>query len=236
MVRPALRSLATVLAVLLLASACGGGGGKKKTAAKGTTTSVEDTSTTGADTSTTGSGGATATTKAAAGKSTTPAAGNKVNGQASGNYQPPAGAKAATPPTPGTYRYDTSGSTTFGAQTSSPPPVTPLAVDPPSGTRQHTTRDMRTPDGNGLFLGTSPIGNHLSGTLDEVSIYTTALSATQVLNHFNASGFSELPCLPSIAVRGHKQAFVDCAPPCRMACLGCSSTSPAASRASNSER
>jgi hypothetical protein len=144
--RPFLKTLSAVAMLALVAVACGGGGGKK-TAAKGTTTSIEDTSTTVADTSTTAAGGATATTKAA-GKAQ-PSTGNKVNGQSSSNYQPPPGAKAATPPTPGTYRYDTSGSTKFGTQTSSPPPVTTLVVDPPAGTRQHSTLDARDGSGNG---------------------------------------------------------------------------------------
>ena len=150
--RPFLKTLAAVAMVALVAVACGGGGGKK-TAAKGTTTSVEDTSTTVADTSTTAAGGATATTKAGA-RTATPS-GAKVNGQPANNYQPSAGAKAATPAAPGTYKYDTSGSSSFGTQSSSPPPVTPLIVDPPAGSRQHSTRDERDSAGNGTVTETT---------------------------------------------------------------------------------
>ena len=152
--RPLLKTLAAiaVLALALAAASCGGGGGKK-TAAKGTTTSVEDTSTTVGDTSTTAAGGATATTKAGQ-KAGTPS-GNKVNGQSPSNYQAPPGAKAATPPAPGTYRYDTSGSSKFGTQTSSPPPVTTLVVDPPAGTRQHSALDARDGSGNGSVTETT---------------------------------------------------------------------------------
>jgi hypothetical protein len=48
-----------------------------------------------------------------------------------------------TPATPGTYRYDTSGTSTLAGVTSPYPAVTTLVVDPPSGTVQHATRDLR---------------------------------------------------------------------------------------------
>jgi hypothetical protein len=175
--RPLLKTLVAVAALALVATACGGGGGKKA-ASNATTTSVQDTSTTVADTSTTAAGGSTATTKAGQKPATT--AGARVNGQPAGNYQPPAGSKAATPATPGTYRYDTSGSSKFGAQTSSPPPVTTLTVDPPQGTRQHSTRDTRTPDGNGSVTETTldflPQGVYLV----ELKITSKATIATDV--------------------------------------------------------
>ena len=134
--RPFLRTLAVLGVLAVVAASCGGGGGKK-TAAKGTTTSVQDTSTTVAETSTTAAGGATPTTKAGA-RPGTPA-GAKVNGQPAGNYQPPAGAAPAKPAAPGTYTEDNSGTSTFGA----PPPKSPLVIDAPAGTRQHSTNDMR---------------------------------------------------------------------------------------------
>jgi hypothetical protein len=127
---------AAVAAILL--AACGGGGGKK-TAASGTTTSVSETSTTVAGASTTtagGTAGATATTKAGQKPATNT---NKVNGQSPNNYTPPAGATPAKPATPGTYTEDNSGTSTFGP----PPAKSPLIVDAPAGTRQHSTSDMR---------------------------------------------------------------------------------------------
>jgi hypothetical protein len=176
--RPFLKTLAAVAMLALVAVACGGGGAKK-TAAKGTTTSVEDTSTAVADPNTTAgnggataaAGGATATTKAAAkaGANT-----NKVNGQSSSNYRPPAGAKAATPVAPGTYKYDTSGSTKFGTQTSSPPPVTTLVVDPPAGTRQHSTLDARDASGNGSVTETTVDFQPQGVLLVELKITTKA--------------------------------------------------------------
>jgi hypothetical protein len=135
--RPLLKTLVAVAALALVATACGGGGGKKA-ASNATTTSVQDTSTTVADTSTTAAGGSTATTKAGQKPATT--VGARVNGQPAGNYQPPAGAKAAAPATPGVYQYDnqSTGTNTFGP----PPTPTPLKIDAPQGTRQHSTNDM----------------------------------------------------------------------------------------------
>jgi len=124
------------LAAILLA-ACGGGGGKK-TAANGSTTTVSETSTTVAGVTTTAAGGgATATTKASTKAAANSAA--KVNGQPANNYTPPAGATPAKPAAPGTYTEDNSGTSTFGP----PPAKSPLTIDPPAGTRQHSTSDMR---------------------------------------------------------------------------------------------
>ncbi|MBV8559398.1 MAG: hypothetical protein JO050_01400 [Acidimicrobiia bacterium] len=134
---------AAVAAVLL--AACGGGGGTKKTAAQGATTTTgagETTTTASGDTTTTAAGGAgaTATTKAAAKPATAGAA--TVNGKPAAGYQPPPGATPAKPATPGTYTYDNSvpagGTNTFGA----PPATSPMTIDPPNGTVQHSTVTM----------------------------------------------------------------------------------------------
>ena len=61
-----------------------------------------------------------------------------------------AGPRALTPATPGTYRFDTSGGTTFAGSTTPFPAVTTLVVDAPSGTRQRATRNLRDAAGNGL--------------------------------------------------------------------------------------
>ncbi|TMK89511.1 MAG: hypothetical protein E6G57_01025 [Actinobacteria bacterium] len=150
------RAVACAALAAILLAACGGGGGAKKTAAKGgTTTSSEETTSTAAGSSTTAAGaaGATATTKAAAKPGT--AGGPTVNGKPANNYTPPAGATPAKPTAPGTYHYDTSGSSTVGAQSSAPPSVTPLVVDPPAGTRQHSARDERDSSGNGSLTETT---------------------------------------------------------------------------------
>ena len=146
------------VAVILLA-ACGGGGGKK-TAASGTTTSVAETSTTVAGASTTAAGGAagaTATTKAGQKPA---AAGAKVNGQPANGYTPPAGSTPAKPAAAGTYTEDNSGTSTFGP----PPAKSPLTIDAPAGTRQHSTSDMRS-GGKGAVGETTfdylPDGVHL---------------------------------------------------------------------------
>jgi hypothetical protein len=54
------------------------------------------------------------------------------------------------PAAPGTYRYDTTGATTFAGTSVPFPALTTLVVDPPSGTRQRLTRNLRDAAGNGL--------------------------------------------------------------------------------------
>ena len=74
---------------------------------------------------------------------------------------------ALAPAPPGTYRYDTTGTTTLGLTTLPYPAVTTLTVDPPAGNRQHWTRDLRDPSGNGplleLTLDYRPAGVLLEG-------------------------------------------------------------------------
>jgi len=66
----------------------------------------------------------------------------------------------------------------------------------PIGTPQAFSNSLGSADSNGLMLGNLYGGHNLSGSLDEVSIYPSALSATQVLNHFQASGNSQ-PSAPT---------------------------------------
>ena len=56
---------------------------------------------------------------------------------------------ALTPATPGTYRYATAGSSRIGTIVTPFPAVTTLVVDPPSGTSQHSTRNLKDTTGNG---------------------------------------------------------------------------------------
>jgi hypothetical protein len=176
---PVVKALAGFAALVLLTAACGGGGSKKTAASSSSTTSAGDTTTSAADTSTTAASAATATTKAGATTATTKA-GAKVNGQPASSYQAPAGSVAAAPAKPGTYKYDTSGTSTFGAQSSSPPPVTPLAVDPPAGTRQHSTHDSRKPDGSGSVSETTLDYKPEGVFLVELKITTKASGITDV--------------------------------------------------------
>lgn len=53
------------------------------------------------------------------------------------------------PAVPGTYRYDTTGVSTFGLTTLPYPAVTTLTVGAPGGTRQRWTRDLRDEGGSG---------------------------------------------------------------------------------------
>jgi len=59
-----------------------------------------------------------------------------------------------TPAAPGTYRYDTSGTSRFGNVASPFPAVTTLIIDPAAGTTQHATRDLRDASRNGAVLET----------------------------------------------------------------------------------
>jgi hypothetical protein len=73
-------------------------------------------------------------------------------GSAGGGSSSPAGSAALSPPAAGTYRYTTSGASTFGLTTVPYPAVSTLTVDPPTGTRQHSTRNLRDAAGNGPVL------------------------------------------------------------------------------------
>src|SRR5207248_3777234 len=150
---PYVRRVLVVAAVaVVLLGACGGGGGKKKVAKASSVTT--ESSTTIASTTTTAAGGGTATTTGSK-KTPSPTGAARINGTPSNNYQPPAGSTPAKPAAPATYKFDTSGATSFGAQTSKPPPVTTLRVDPPAGTRQHSARDDRDASGNGSVTETT---------------------------------------------------------------------------------
>ncbi len=132
-------------AVLLLASlvACGNGDGGSPEAVREpagpelttTTLSPATTATTVASRTSTTAGARTTTTTRAGAASTTPTVA--------------AGAKALTPAKPGTYRFDTAGATTVAGTTTPFPAVTTLVVDPPSGTTQHATRNLRDAAGTG---------------------------------------------------------------------------------------
>ncbi|MDQ6724606.1 MAG: hypothetical protein M3066_00270, partial [Actinomycetota bacterium] len=123
------------------------------TSAPGSTTvpGASPTTTTAAAATTTARPTTTTTTRAA-GPTTTAA---------------PAGPRALTPPGAGIYRYDTSGATTVAGTTVVFPAVTTLAVDPPSGTVQHSTRNLRNAAGDGtateFTLDYRPAGVYLVG-------------------------------------------------------------------------
>ena len=143
------RLRAAAAGVLFLLAACGDGDGGSTQAVRdsaGQATPETTTTTVAASTTTTGAGGRATTTTAAGARTTTTAR------AAAGAPAPtaPAGARALTPAAPGTYRYDTSGGTTFAGTTVPFPAVTTLVVDAPSGTRQRLVRNLRDPAGNGL--------------------------------------------------------------------------------------
>lgn len=77
------------------------------------------------------------------------------------------------------------------------------------GATQAYNANQGTVDSNGLSLGSIGGGRHLVGGLDDVSIYPGALTATQILNHFKASG-NGLPGAPTgvTATSGQNSAVV----------------------------
>jgi hypothetical protein len=126
-------------ALLTLLVACGDGAAPqavRESAGPETTTSTVAPATT-----TTSVRGRTATTLRAT--TTTARAGATTTA-------PATGPRALTPAAPGTYRYDTAGASTFLGNNVPFPAVTTLVVDPPSGTRQHVTRNLRDAAGTGV--------------------------------------------------------------------------------------
>lgn len=134
-------------AVLVALTACGGGEGSPDAAVRDSVGTVLETTTTTtvapASTTTTVAGARTTTTKAG-GTTTTRA------GVVSAPTTAVSGSKALAPAAPGTYRYDTTGATTIAGTTTPFPALTTLVVDPASGARQHSTRNLRDAAGNGL--------------------------------------------------------------------------------------
>lgn len=147
MLRMLRRPAAAVAAGLLfLLTACGDADGGSRQAVRDSAGQVtpETTTSTAAATTTTVPGRITTTTAARARTTTTVARAGAV---ATGT---PAGVQALTPPAPGTYRFDTSGGTTFAGTTTPFPAVTTLLIDSPVGTRQRAARNLRDAAGNGL--------------------------------------------------------------------------------------
>jgi hypothetical protein len=141
------RRAAAVLtaALLVLLAACGQGDGSPEAVrdSAGTAAADDTTTTTPAGPTTTAAGGRTTTTAAGRRPTTTARSGATTT-----TAQP--GPRPLAPATPGTYRYDTSGATTFAGTTIPFPAVTTLVVDAPSGTRQRATRNLRDAAGNGI--------------------------------------------------------------------------------------
>jgi hypothetical protein len=138
------RRPAAALAALLLATlaACGSGGSGSTDAVRGSAAEESTTTSTAAATTTSVARGATTSTTRGA---TTTTVRSSTTTTATGA----AGAKALTPPAAGTYRYNTSGATTFGVASQPFPAVTTLLVDPATGTVQHSTRNLQDPTGAG---------------------------------------------------------------------------------------
>ena len=136
---------AAVAAVLLVLAACGGGGDGAAELVRDADPVTTSSSALATTTTTVGSSSTTSTTVRRGTTTTTTA---RRAGATTTSVAP--GAAALTPAPPGTYRYDTSGSTTFAGNTLPFPGVTSLVIDPPLGTTQRQTRNLRDARGNGL--------------------------------------------------------------------------------------
>jgi hypothetical protein len=89
--------------------------------------------------------------------------------------------RSIAPPDPGTYRYDTSGQTTYGGGFGEQlPPDTTLRVDPAHGVRQRSVRDMRDSQGNGSVTQTDLEFRPDGVYLDRVRTTTTFGPASDV--------------------------------------------------------
>ena len=98
---------------------------------------------------------------------------------------PPADATAApaTPLTPGIYRYETNGqsSVSGGVTTGAPyPAITTLTADPPDGSAQHSTRDLRDNHGNGSVTETTDDYQADGVHLVHIKVTTTYAGITDV--------------------------------------------------------
>lgn len=123
--------------------ACGGSDEATKTASRG---GVPPSTVAEATTVPPTTVGETTTSSA---RRTTPTTARRGSSGGGGSTGGPAAATALTPPAAGVYRYDTSGTSTFGTTAVPFPAVSTLTVDPPGGTRQRSVRQLRDAAGNG---------------------------------------------------------------------------------------
>lgn len=139
--RPLLRGLA-VIAIGALLAACGGDDPEPTglDSPEVTTTTTPPPPSVDTTTSTTLATGSTTTTRRSGSVGTTT------------TVKAAPGAAVITPPSPGRYSYTTTGSSTLGTTVTPFPGVTTLAVDPPTGTTQHSIRNLK--DANGMGSST----------------------------------------------------------------------------------
>jgi hypothetical protein len=137
------RTGAAIAALLLVVlAACGSSGGTAD-AVRGSIAEQATSTTAAPATTTTAAPGRTTSTTSRATTTTVRSATTTSTVAAT------ALTKALTPPRSGTYRYDTTGATTFGVASQPFPAVTTLIVDPPTGTIQHSARNLQDPTGAG---------------------------------------------------------------------------------------
>ncbi len=138
------------LLVAVIGVACGSGDDDGGSGATGGSSSTAVTTTAPADAS------ASTTTAVAGGPTTTARRGSSATTAAPPTTRPPATAAprptALTPAAPGTYRYRTAGAITYTGGMATFPGVTTNRVDPPAGTRQRSSRELKDVNGNGTVV------------------------------------------------------------------------------------
>jgi hypothetical protein len=201
-----MRRLAAGVLLVLLA-ACGGGEPAPE-AVRGSA-GQETTSSTVAATTTTPAPGRTTTTRTGARSTTT-----RLPAATTTPAPAPAGPRALAPATPGTYRYDTAGATTFAGTTVPYPAVTTVVVERPSGTRQRSIRDLRDANGTGLMTDL---------TLDyrPEGVYLVALSVTSGFGGLTDVRVFRLPVPARILATGagpgaHEEVSISAPSPARL--------------------
>lgn len=147
---PAPRRAAVVAALLLAGSAaCGSGGGTSQAGIRASAGAGAPEATTATTAAPPVAPGLTSTTAPGTSPTTGPRTTTTTSRPAGITTTAAAAVRALTPAAPGVYRYSTSGQTVVAGTTVVFPAVTTLAVDPPSGTRQRSTRDLRNAAGDG---------------------------------------------------------------------------------------
>lgn len=184
-----------------LAAACGRGGGNDGRAATGRPgTSIPET-TPSSEIPTTAAPVTTTTAAAGSGRTSTTRRATTPTTAASGPAVTVAAARPVKPARPGTYRYATTGTSTVGLSAPAPlPGVTTLVVEPPAGSRQHWTRDLRDTAGNGSVT-------ELTGDYRTEGIFIEELKAASTVGGYSQGRILRAPApllfLPTGAVAGH---------------------------------
>jgi len=199
-------------------AACGGGpqtgavalGQPKTHDAATTTTTVETTTTTVA-----ASSAPTASTGRSASRSTRSSSAGAATGGSTAAAAAASAPAGFAPATPGTYRYNTSGSTSSLLGKQSAPSVSTLVVDAPQGTKQHSVRQILSANGDGFVIdqildyqpqGVAVVRQRLAMTQKGSTTVRTlnAAPTTVVIPMGTATGTHREFDLSGVSIAGHE--------------------------------